>query len=103
MPHDPKFVEFLIAAALGKAVGEERAAYLRAACGHDEQLRVHLAALLKIREGPACSPRPSPPEEEREKSPASSGLGSPDQRPTPGGERLGWALGNQTRPVQSEG
>ncbi len=61
MPHDPQFVEFLIAAALDTAPGEERTAYLRDACAQDESLRAVVEALLKSRERTASSPRASPP------------------------------------------
>src|SRR6266851_6974958 len=98
MPHDPKRIEVLITAALGKATPEELAAYLEGACAGDEELRAQIQALLTEREcantlrqsQDAAEPAPSPNVTENAEGLHEAGAAKDPATPSPG--QLGWAL-----------
>src|SRR5262245_12533335 len=56
MTADPKLVKSIFLAAVEKATPEERAAFLREACGGDEELRRRADELLRAHDGPGGLP-----------------------------------------------
>src|SRR5947209_8791734 len=106
MPHDPKQVEALTAAALGKGTAAERAAYVEEACAGDEELRARVKAILQARleagaapdiaaPGQGASDAPASRREPRGGAEAEKPLDAavPEEAATPSGGDLGSAFG----------
>jgi eukaryotic-like serine/threonine-protein kinase len=95
MPADPRQVKAIFLAAVAMATPEERAAFLRAACGDDEGLRRRVDELLRAHDDPGGLlpgvPDRAPSDEDR-RPPAPAVAESPgtrtgpDQLPEPIGE-----------------